>query len=69
MTTGYGPSETTNICTVKPNLAPTDFINNIGRPLRNTSAFVTVDGDGFVIVPRGAVGELCFGGDQVVSYF
>ncbi|OAX83260.1 hypothetical protein ACJ72_02381 [Emergomyces africanus] len=62
---GYGPSETTNICTVRPNLKPTDFINNIGRPFKNTSAFVISGEDGFKLLPRGAVGEFCFGGDQV----
>lgn len=61
---GYGPSETTNICTVKPNVCAGDLIQNIGFPLKNTSAFVfnpSVD----VILPTGALGELCFGGDQV----
>ncbi|PGH14806.1 hypothetical protein AJ79_02822 [Helicocarpus griseus UAMH5409] len=62
---GYGPSETTNICTVRPNIKATDFINNIGRPFKNTSAFVVSEDDDFRLVPRGAVGEFCFGGDQV----
>ncbi|KAI9796240.1 MAG: NRPS [Piccolia ochrophora] len=62
---GYGPSETTNICTVKPNVEVTDSINNIGRPLANTSAFVLSDERDFFPVPRGGVGEFCFGGDQV----
>ncbi|PGH30054.1 hypothetical protein GX50_07184 [[Emmonsia] crescens] len=62
---GYGPSETTNICTVRPNLKPTDFINNIGQPFKNTSAFVISGEDSFTLLPRGAVGEFCFGGDQV----
>jgi len=30
---GYGPSETTNICTVKPKVTEADLINNIGPPL------------------------------------
>lgn len=45
------------------------FISNIGRPLPNTSVFVLAEGERFSLVPRGAVGELCFGGDQVVSAF
>ncbi|KAF2027405.1 hypothetical protein EK21DRAFT_72050 [Setomelanomma holmii] len=61
---GYGPSETTNICTVKPSVSSTDLINNIGRPFANTSAFV-IDPDSATFLPRGAVGELCFGGYQV----
>ncbi|KAL2361253.1 hypothetical protein RJZ56_005872 [Blastomyces dermatitidis] len=64
---GYGPSETTNICTVRPNLQPTDFINNIGPPFKNTSAFVISEEKDFQLLPRGAVGEFCFGGDQVGS--
>lgn len=61
---GYGPSETTNICTVRPCVTDADLINNIGPPFDNTSAFV-LDPDSDVILPRGAVGELCFGGEQV----
>ena len=62
---GYGPSETTNICTVKPNVSLHDSINNIGHPLKNTSAFVLSPGPDFALVPRGGEGELCFGGSQV----
>ncbi|KAF2852767.1 nonribosomal peptide synthetase-like protein 2 [Plenodomus tracheiphilus IPT5] len=61
---GYGPSETTNICTVRPSVTMDDLINNIGSPFDNTSAFV-LDPAGDSILPRGAVGELCFGGTQV----
>ncbi|KAF1842551.1 uncharacterized protein K460DRAFT_187670 [Cucurbitaria berberidis CBS 394.84] len=61
---GYGPSETTNICTVNASVTPTDEINNIGPPFDNTSAFV-LDPDSEFILPRGAIGELCFGGAQV----
>ncbi|KAF2133554.1 hypothetical protein P153DRAFT_332464 [Dothidotthia symphoricarpi CBS 119687] len=61
---GYGPSETTNICTVRPSVGLLDLINNIGPPFDNTSAFV-LDPDSETILPRGAVGELCFGGMQV----
>ncbi|KAI8936771.1 hypothetical protein NX059_006018 [Plenodomus lindquistii] len=61
---GYGPSETTNICTVRPSVSGDDLINNIGCPFDNTSAFV-MDPDSDRILPRGAVGELCFGGAQV----
>lgn len=61
---GYGPSETTNICTVKPYVTSSDLINNIGRPLINTSAFV-MSSRSNEILPSGFIGELCFGGDQV----
>ncbi|KAI9704351.1 MAG: hypothetical protein M1836_007213 [Candelina mexicana] len=62
---GYGPSEVTNICTVKARVQTVDAMNNIGPPLKNTSAFVASDAERFTILPRGAFGELCFGGDQV----
>ena len=61
---GYGPSETTNICTLRPRVAFNELPSNIGWPLRNTSVFVLEEGSAN-IVPRGGLGELCFGGDQV----
>ncbi|PVH82160.1 hypothetical protein DL98DRAFT_570721 [Cadophora sp. DSE1049] len=62
---GYGPSETTNICTVNPRVTKSDAINNIGSPFKNTSAFVLGPGPDFTLVPRGGIGEFCFGGSQV----
>ncbi|KAI8964463.1 acetyl-CoA synthetase-like protein [Daldinia sp. FL1419] len=62
---GYGPSETTNICTVRK-VSRGDSSPYLGWPLENTSAFVfsqeTTD-----LMPLGCVGELCFGGDQVAA--
>ncbi|KAJ9649489.1 hypothetical protein H2199_000264 [Coniosporium tulheliwenetii] len=43
---------------------PTDLINNIGGPFKNTSVFIFEEG-GTKLVPKGGIGELCFGGDQV----
>ncbi|KAM0721188.1 hypothetical protein Q7P37_003475 [Cladosporium fusiforme] len=62
---GYGPSETTNICTVNPQMPTTDIISNIGPAFRNTSAFVIHADAPFQVLPFGAVGELAFGGEQV----
>ncbi|KAK4495598.1 hypothetical protein PRZ48_012866 [Zasmidium cellare] len=62
---GYGPSETTNICSVKMNHSPRDVLGNIGPPFRNTSAFVLSPSDEFSILPAGAYGEYAFGGEQV----
>ncbi|KAH8678786.1 hypothetical protein BGZ60DRAFT_428607 [Tricladium varicosporioides] len=62
---GYGPSETTNICTVRPRVTSMDSINNIGFPFKNTSAFVLSSLGNFTIAPRGGEGEFCFGGSQV----
>ncbi|KAL9616128.1 MAG: hypothetical protein Q9160_008972 [Pyrenula sp. 1 TL-2023] len=61
---GYGPSEATNICALRQNIQPNDFPNNIGYALPSTSLYISGSG-GFMPIPRGAVGELCVGGDQV----
>ncbi|OKL60449.1 hypothetical protein UA08_04403 [Talaromyces atroroseus] len=50
---------------VNPNVSMFDDLRNIGKPLKNTSAFVISGGSDFTLLPRGAVGEFCFGGDQV----
>jgi amino acid adenylation domain-containing protein len=39
---GYGPSETTNICTVKPDVSLDDSINNIGRAFQEHLCFCSV---------------------------
>lgn len=62
---GYGPSETTNICSVK-RMTPEDHIRHLGHTFENTSAFVLHPGS-LDILPIGCAGELCFGGDQVVA--
>ncbi|GAB7350568.1 hypothetical protein MBLNU459_g1145t2 [Dothideomycetes sp. NU459] len=62
---GYGPSETTNICTVNPAVASAHAINNIGPGFENTSTFVLANSTDFKIIPTGGLGELCFGGQQV----
>lgn len=61
---GYGPSETTNICSVKK-MTSEDHIRHLGFTFENTSAIV-LSLHGMDIMPIGSVGELCFGGDQVV---
>ncbi|KAL2018433.1 hypothetical protein VTK56DRAFT_852 [Thermocarpiscus australiensis] len=60
---GYGPSETTNICSVKK-MGPNQVIRHLGWSFENTSTVVLAK-DGLEIVPLGCLGELCFGGDQV----
>lgn len=62
---GYGPSETTNICSVKK-MAAGDVIRHLGYTFENTSAFILAQG-GMDVMPVGCVGELCFGGDQVAA--
>ena len=64
---GYGPSEMTNVCTVCPSIEAWQSPRNVGPPLKNTSVFLASEDDQFCMAPRGAVGELCFAGDQVVS--
>ena len=65
---GYGPSETTNICSVQTRLKLDDALSAVGSPLRNTSTFVIYSDDesvDFRPLLKGSLGELCFGGDQV----
>ncbi|KZZ97924.1 nonribosomal peptide synthetase [Ascosphaera apis ARSEF 7405] len=64
---GYGPTETTNIVTLKENIGSDDRPNDIGTPLDTTSVFIVAEGADFSLVPRGGIGELCFGGDQVAQ--
>lgn len=61
---GYGPSEMTNICTVKK-MTSEDHVRHLGFTCENTSAIV-LSLYGMDVMPIGSVGELCFGGDQVV---
>ncbi|KAI0878672.1 putative non-ribosomal peptide synthetase [Hypoxylon argillaceum] len=62
---GYGPSETTNICTVRK-VSRGDSSQFLGWSFENTSTFV-LDPNYTHLVPVGCIGELCFGGDQVAS--
>lgn len=50
---------------MKPLVVPSDKINNIGPPLPNTSAFIMQGSNSLALALKGAVGEFCFGGDQV----
>ncbi|RYP55112.1 hypothetical protein DL768_000231 [Monosporascus sp. mg162] len=62
---GYGPSETTNICTVRK-VAAGDSSQFLGRSFENTSTFICYLNISD-IAPLGCMGELCFGGDQVAA--
>ncbi|KAI2610405.1 uncharacterized protein GGS25DRAFT_259552 [Hypoxylon fragiforme] len=62
---GYGPSETTNICTVRK-VSRGDSSQYLGWSLENTSSFV-FSPNTTALVPFGCIGELCFGGDQVAA--
>ncbi|POR38693.1 Siderophore peptide synthetase [Tolypocladium paradoxum] len=62
---GYGPSETTNICSVK-RMARGENIEHLGWVFPNTAVFVMWPSS-LEVVPVGWVGEFCFGGDQVAQ--
>lgn len=64
-TVGYGPSETTNICTVRK-VSKGDSAQYLGWSFENTSTFV-LNPESENMVPTGYIGELCFGGDQVAA--
>lgn len=62
----YGPTETTvwsAVRKVTPQAEPAGGVEPIGHPIANTQLYVTSP-DG-ALVPVGAVGELCIGGDGV----
>lgn len=62
---GYGPSETTNICSVK-RMQAGEHIEHLGWVFPNTSVLVLFP-NSLEAVPLGWVGEFCFGGDQVAQ--
>ncbi|KAK3693053.1 non-ribosomal peptide synthetase [Podospora appendiculata] len=62
---GYGPSETTNICSVKK-MGKGQVIRHLGWSFENTSTFVLFK-DSAEVVPLSCFGEFCFGGDQVAQ--
>jgi hypothetical protein len=64
----YGPTETTVWSAVRevPQLAdgaPVVGVESIGRPIANTQLYITSASG--TLLPAGAVGELCIGGDGV----
>lgn len=65
---GYSAHELTYSCTICPKVEPSTLALNVGRPLKTTSAMVVADRETLILLPRGAVGELCIGGEQVVSH-
>ncbi len=64
---GYCTRALTGLCTAPIKIETSSVITSIGQPLKNTSAVVIADKSGFHLLPRGAVGLLCFNGDQLVS--
>ncbi|KAJ3465164.1 hypothetical protein MRS44_005822 [Fusarium solani] len=62
---GYGPSETTNICTIKK-MAEGDHIEHLGHVFPNTSVVVLFP-ESHDTAPLNWVGEFCFGGVQVAQ--
>ncbi|KAJ5286944.1 hypothetical protein N7478_002630 [Penicillium angulare] len=66
---GYETFGLAGICTLSSDVKHSTSLGNIGKPLENTSVMLLSDKDSFTLVPRGATGELCFGGDQVARVF
>ncbi|KAK8084210.1 Nonribosomal peptide synthetase 2 [Apiospora hydei] len=62
---GYGPSETTNICTARK-MSLGDSSQYLGWSFDNTPTFV-LSVDSTAPVPIGCIGEFCFGGEQVAA--
>lgn len=64
---GYSPCGIAGLCTIPVKIDTSSVSTIIGQPLKKTSAVIIADKAGFNLLPRGAVGLLCFGGDQLVS--
>jgi amino acid adenylation domain-containing protein len=57
---------TTGICTICTTPNPATCSESRQRPERKTFAMVVTDQNATSLLPRGAYGEICFGGDKVV---
>ncbi|KAJ5088104.1 hypothetical protein N7456_011720 [Penicillium angulare] len=66
---GYETFGLAGICTLSSHVKHSTSLGNIGKPLENTSVMLLSDKDQSTLVPRGAAGELCFGGDQLARVF
>ncbi|KAI5296146.1 Nonribosomal Peptide Synthase (NRPS) [Ascosphaera acerosa] len=64
---GYGPCETTMLVTLREVISDLDGPSHIGRALPTTSVFVASEAPDLTPLPRGAMGELCFGGENVAE--
>lgn len=64
---GYSTRGLAGLRTAPIKIETSSLFTSIGKPLKNTSAVVIADKPGFHLLPRGAVGLLCFNGDQLVS--
>ena len=57
---GYGPTENTTFSTTHTILGDQDQDLPIGKPIKNSTAYIL--GDSLEVLPVGVVGELCLGG-------
>ena len=64
---GYNSLGLAGICTLCPNFQSSNSLANIGTPFSNTSVMIVSGNSSGKMVPRGGVGIICFGGDQIVS--
>ncbi|KAJ5310521.1 uncharacterized protein N7443_002982 [Penicillium atrosanguineum] len=57
----------TGICTIYPNFPSSTSPGNTEMPIKKTFAMVVTDQTATGLLPRGAYGEICFGGDQMAN--
>ncbi|KAJ5946268.1 hypothetical protein N7454_003107 [Penicillium verhagenii] len=59
------------VCTLYTNVESSSSLANMGTPLQNTSVIIVSEKHkpSVHMLPYGAVGELCFGGDQIGRIF
>lgn len=62
---GYGPTENTTFSATYPITEPSEFRFPIGKPINNSTCYVL--DEQLNLLPPGAFGELCVGGDGVAQ--
>ncbi|KAJ5102908.1 hypothetical protein N7532_003437 [Penicillium argentinense] len=62
---GFSSEGLSGVATIYTNLDENVTCSSIGAPLKNTSAMIIAEKIKFELLPRGAIGEICFGGTQV----
>lgn len=65
---GYKSPNLNGLFTICHNLDRSTSLGSIGKPLMDTSAMIMAGGSKSGLLPRGALGELCFGSDQLVRF-
>lgn len=64
--TGYSTDGIFGVVALCADIDNTTASTSVALPMRNMHAMITTDKTAVTLLPRGALGELCFAGDQIV---